>query len=370
MTFRRMFFIIFSFLFIQTPKAFSGEIDHFSRQGDKHFDATPAVNRIINEYLDILATKTQTCDRETIINNARFLMDTNFPAIKNELARVFKLEFDQANKVVAEAVNSGLAESDPVKHKQRLLALEAISRTQNFKSDSYQGFSGPRYDACCSYVMEVGGVEMGIDKVDHFLSAGFFLFQESEPKTELPKANAEYYWPHEVVKKAGGEAAALKYNTFSENSSWGLAGTGVKSYGDLAANYQGYLFYKELVDGPNPYLKCENSRWKKTRNFQIQDYADESWDESINCSSYFSEKGRDRVLKNIEKAKKIQCPRSPEICKRLKEKHKDKAQNFLHPLCLDPLSKHTQVETLIEDRAEVLRYINMSDILKGAGGAK
>ena len=59
---------------------------------------------------------------------------------------------------------------------------------------------------------------------------------------------------------------------------------GIYSYADLSANYQGYLFFKELTHSKNPYFVCEQDKWKKVRVFDISQYLDASWDERINCN--------------------------------------------------------------------------------------
>ena len=84
-----------------------------------------------------------------------------------------------------------------------------------------------------------------------------------------------------------GEIAALKYGDFTESSYYGYFGTGIYSYGDLAANYKGMQFWASITGNykptSQPLLICENNQWVKNYEFKWEDHVDALLDEGVNC---------------------------------------------------------------------------------------
>ncbi len=402
--------LIFLFLFSGYLSSAS-EVDNFSSANKKYLDATVMTNNLINIYLHQLAEKTTTCDRQTLLTNARYLMDTNFPRINKDLVKLIYSELPAFDPTKGEVMSHpALQPKKELKGSETVHAestetinspkqAETVDATSEKKSAEpsikilspeeqehylrahnsltsprkiYVGFQAPRYRGCCSSVVEVAGTKMGIDKIDHFLSNGFFLFLEHTTDRTPPNNGGEDAWPppEPVIRtEEQRKKDALKFNTFSEEASWGLSGTGIKSYGDMAANYQGYQFYKELIDGNNPYLKCKDGKWTQNREFNITNYADDSWNEAINCSSFNSEENRDIVFKNMKAMGIESCPISPESCAALTKKYGEDGKNFLHPKCRDPQSKHTFVEKAQSNLGEVMKFIEFKDLINGAKGA-
>ncbi len=62
------------------------------------------------------------------------------------------------------------------------------------------------------------------------------------------------------------------------------------SHGDLAANYKGMIFWRNLTTKyyatKNPYIKCIDEQFVLVRTFDWRDYVDQAWDEGINCNKY------------------------------------------------------------------------------------
>lgn len=126
-----------------------------------------------------------------------------------------------------------------------------------------------------SPVIRVGSVVVGIDKIGHFLSQGWFYYQkERELRAALPAASDD-----EVDRRV------RQYGHELEIGYLGLGGTGIYSYADLAANWQGLWFYRALLSGPDPYIAIEpNGRYRLAHQFHITDYVTDAWDEVINPS--------------------------------------------------------------------------------------
>jgi|GEM_PF-5368172 len=84
------------------------------------------------------------------------------------------------------------------------------------------------------------------------------------PKGQQGRMRRKLQEAYQKPKYAEAKAAL---GVGQEEGMWGLRGTGVKSHGDLAANYGGLLMYQDLLDGRG---------------------ATEAWDEGTNCSSFRS----------------------------------------------------------------------------------
>jgi hypothetical protein len=100
------------------------------------------------------------------------------------------------------------------------------------------------------------GINMGTDKIGHLFQQGY-----------------EYLRIYETAIAAGTSepaaiAAAVRYGTISEKGLYGLTLTGVYSNGDLAADYAGFKFYRNLFHEVRigeralpPLMRREGTRW-------------------------------------------------------------------------------------------------------------
>lgn len=339
---------------------YSAEVDHFlylkemskPKGSVKLVDLNQETNKVINGYLEQLAKKAKSCtDREDILNKTRIIFDTNFPDVTNDL---LEASFDKNNVA---------------------LEHQAIALS-NITPPLYQGFVPPHYSGCCAPVVKLGNSTVGMDKIDHFLSHGFMYYTVYTTKRE---SQTNVYGDSEtkIVPRTDSDEKRMndvyELGDLQEESTWGLAGSGVKSYGDLAANYSGLQFYKNLLDGDDPYLKCVDDKLVVNRKFKIEEYVDDSWDESINCSSFNSQSNRDIVLKNMKDLGFEKCPVDAAKCAALVEKYKGAAAHILHPLCQNPKSEHTQVEkprNIFFSTLKAMQFLEFNDLKKAAKGAK
>lgn len=173
-----------------------------------------------------------------------------------------------------------------------------------------------------NYVIQVGDTKVGVDKLSHFMTEGF-----------------DYYEKH---KKGASLDEVLKIGEDEENGGYGLATTGIKSHGDLMANYQGFQFCKQLIEGPNPYLVCENGKWTQKRKFDWKEYVNPGFDESINCSEYTTKAMEEKVdkataelMKSHNQGPPFTCPLDLEKCDSIKTFVTDPTayQAIVHPRC-------------------------------------
>lgn len=116
----------------------------------------------------------------------------------------------------------------------------------------------------CSTV-KLGGVLMGTDKVDHFLSTGW------------------RYWNR---ARRGTLDTSIRYGTRTERTYLGLATSDTFSFADLHANWQGYQFYSSLLDPDRGLFTADGGRVERVRDFDWADWTDWRWDELLDPSVY------------------------------------------------------------------------------------
>ena len=79
--------------------------------------------------------------------------------------------------------------------------------------------------------------------------------------------------------------------------------TGAFSLADPEANYQGFLFYKQLCHGDELPLNRRDDRWHFSGSFSLRDYIYPKWDESWNPNVYSK-----RRWKGIRATMASYCP--------------------------------------------------------------
>jgi hypothetical protein len=331
------------------------EVDDFSPVTGPAKDAAPIINSATNALLDELVellnkSDLSGCDDPKKYQLALKKLDQNFTAIGNGLragpelrqllTRIGKDPQNQSKHLgrLVEVQNTWLAEF-PLNQREwftNLFSSIDYFGPRETKGSIYDGLSLP---TCCTARLNINGIYLGLDKVDHFFGNGGLLFEEfqaSAGSSESVEARLE---------------RIMKINVRQEHTLWGLKGLSPKSYGDLAANWQGIQFYRRLFDESPRYLDCRQGRFQRhpRRLFAIQEYMDESWNEATNCSSFASQADLDQFRKNLRKAG-MQCPVKPEVCKKLVAKHKADplfTTYALSPLCGQPDKAFTPVEEAI-----------------------
>lgn len=186
--------------------------------------------------------------------------------------------------------------------------------------------------------IKLGGEYIGTDKLGHFFDQGF-----------------EYYKRWTLNES---EVDALQIGKGSEESFFGKATTGVKSYGDLSANYSGYLFWRKVNESNDPYFKCENGTWRQVKEFKWADFVNPTWDEGINCSEYATPEMQAAIEENLAKLEErskrqnknqsYTCPVNPSACMQIAKLHR--AKFFVSPKCRDILKKSNGGVEVIEKK--------------------
>ncbi|HWU43034.1 MAG TPA: hypothetical protein VN132_06330, partial [Bdellovibrio sp.] len=274
--------ILFISLLCWSPRpVFAKETDNFTGRYQRLEDSTAVLDQEMNNRLK---------EVEKAANKEKFPCDENG-------FRKLRVLFHEQNQdtLFVGSMESWAEDSDKVK-----------KREASPKESIYNGVleNGIFFDRLkLASTIKVNGTLVGTDKLGHFMDEGF-----------------EFFTTYRRTKY--NMKTALSGPLGEEKGMYGQDSTGVISYGDISANYQGILFYQNLVEGPHPYFGCVNNQWKQVRNFTFADYVDASWDEGINCSKVVS--NPDQFKKNIEKleadakksngSQRYQCPVDPALC--------------------------------------------------------
>jgi hypothetical protein len=114
--------------------------------------------------------------------------------------------------------------------------------------------------------IQLAGVLLGTDKIDHFWVQGYDYFRVSKDGLEPERA--------------------VRWGTRTELGIWGEATTGVFSYADLAANYDGYQFYATLLSPTSGIVRDDEGCVRMVRPFDWAEWIDWHYDEALNPSVY------------------------------------------------------------------------------------
>jgi hypothetical protein len=182
------------------------------------------------------------------------------------IARQFKTT--PGSKSLEEFVGENLSKDNIYPTQPKFLEMSILSNTRFYLK--YSGLS-PN--------LQIGGYYFGADKLSHFASTG-----------------RRYYRRYLRMKKKGyseDEAveAAIRYGLLNERSVLGWWASGVFSYADMEANYQGLRYYMKMCSsGETRYLsQNEAGKWELAIKPDVADYVSGYWDETFN-HSYFSKK--------------------------------------------------------------------------------
>jgi hypothetical protein len=292
----------------------SAEIDSLTGRGLALPDSSRALERRFDEALAAGVRRaneaSEGCDEDAL-----------YRALRRSLATPF------IGHVIAESLND-----DESLARRRILREVSIYRDLGLLDNVSVHWKD------LSAVVRAGDVLIGVDKLGHFFVEGW-----------------EYF---EIAEQAGeGVAAALDWGERTERTYFGRYTTGVHSYADLVANFEGMRFWMRVLgrgDDPldagwranRPYVKCGRRffiagerRWRLSRALDLADYVTPAWDEAVNCCSY-----RNREIEALVQARIAElsaaagtdytCPLDPDACARARERYGEWAPRLLHPVCL------------------------------------
>lgn len=262
------------FIFILCHGAIASEIDSFNIDIKTLKDASPLLNSEVNHSIQLAIKESMeaypdTCNKKSLVN-----------ILKKKLAR------------------EGISH-----HEHFAMESDLIDKVDRRKSKSiYRNFSFKEMSLVYIYPRAMGktinldGHLVGTDKIGHFFAEGFLYYNN-------------YFKKGRELKEALIFAADVHEGFLAARF------TGVISYGDLVANFNGYRFWSQIFkdnsdllnETDTAYIYCKENKWIQNRQFRWDSFVDSGWDESRNCSKLFSQTEVDKVKKHLNKVELAKC---------------------------------------------------------------
>ncbi|SDO94818.1 hypothetical protein [Desulforhopalus singaporensis] len=192
-----------------------------------------------------------------------------------------------------------------------------------------------------SNVVRIRDQLIGLDKIGHFFAEGWNYFEQ----TQEDNATIE---------------TAIAWGTELEEGTFGYLTTGIFSYADLVANFNGFRFWNGLrkkTKDPietviadfftSQQISCNFDlfasikkrkivrKWVLGKKFDISEYVDGSWNEANNCNRYKDTAIEAKVTARIAEVRPgFLCPEDRTVCMKASKKYDGYAKYLLHPQCL------------------------------------
>lgn len=203
--------------------------------------------------------------------------------IKEEILSVLEISNASDDEISCEDITFKIAERFKTKAKRKLFETWSNEHLVHkmYPDNPYYFFQSIYQNSSRFYLRYSGispniqtkGIYFGVDKLSHFGSTGRRYLKHYLSRIREGLSN-------EAALKS-----AIRYGLSNEASVLGLWPSGVFSYGDMEANYQGFKFYKRFcLDEENSYLKNINGKWVLNSAPEIRDYVNPFWDETFNLS--------------------------------------------------------------------------------------
>lgn len=271
-------------------------------------DELVELDNYVNEHIELSLSDLPSCEASSTSSSSQIPPELYKALKKNLIGRDFFAR-------VITAIEKWVEENEHISKRKNPLN-KSIYRSVGFFDWSLIPFVG------IASSIKVNGVIMGSDKLGHFFADGNENF--------------------ETYLKNGDLFEALNVGIRNEEGLYGLAADGVKSYGDLASNYSGLLFWISIIGTDHPYIICKDGIYQKARTFTWTDYVNDSWDEGINCSEFRNSglgSGFEQEVLDEMKRQNLSCPADEESCKNLTTF--EFAECFVSPACWNLAHKPT-----------------------------
>lgn len=315
--------LIMALSLLATP-AFASEVDSFHRRFEPLADALPVLNEKANQLF-----------REAII-------EANLKGPGCQQKKLYRSLRKRFRNHVFDQFNKWLIDTDRVEKIVTPIRQTIYGDFNVFQSPIQGGYA--RVIDPTGVILNVNGIRVGNDKFEHFMGSGFRYFET-------------YYL------KGGSLESALAIGWRAETGYMGAMMTGVMSYADMVANFQGMRFWNHMLQehddifGENigPYLECEKEQWAIVKPIDFSIYVDAAFDEGINCSRFRTDNMTQRVLGRIAQleqrdpeGRSYACPLDAEALERMDYKYapigpwliNTQGHQSMENLDIDPPSRH------------------------------
>lgn len=131
-----------------------------------------------------------------------------------------------------------------------------------------------------SSTMNINGIYFGTDKIGHFISFGIRYMSMYQKYTKRGLSHDQ------AIRKL------VKFGINSEIYLVGTFATGVVSFADMEANFQGFLFFSSLCNQNSDfhYKQDKSGRWKLIGELDIRKHITPEFDESYNENHFRSDR--------------------------------------------------------------------------------
>ncbi|MFA6237828.1 MAG: hypothetical protein WC635_10910 [Bacteriovorax sp.] len=273
----------------------AAEVDHFTRRNEELSDSSALLNQKANEAVSLVIDK---------LNHVS-------PGCKPE-ALYPELRYYFANAM------SGAFTKDVIANdlfiKREIFVSDSVYQDWGFFDGASLGLQVmQRLGVSISPLVRVGNIVVGTDKFEHMFGRGY-----------------KYFVKNYIESK--GIMNAVKFGIFGEKFILGglKFETGVFSYGDLSANFNGMRFWNHMLQkhddilgaqyNVGPYIYCKNNQWVKGKDIDFTNYIDNAFDEGINCSKFTNPKALAKFTSRIN-GMGFSCPIRPEAIAPLLNKY-------------------------------------------------
>jgi hypothetical protein len=334
----RFFVVLFLIVKVATIVCFAAEIDSVTTRNVKLGDSRVAINKIFNQRIkEGIDRANQKRIEFHVVGDLELKQEGEYCDEDDLYRELRKAIFE------SDLVTWGVKGYNLDKQLRSLLAMKSYSLSLNdsiYRDINYiEGISLNLKEL--SDVVNIDGNLIGVDKIGHFFAEGWHYFEmtEFEGKTVYD---------------------ALGWGKDKESGLFGYSTTGIFSFADLVANYNGMRFWNKVLlkqDDPlkgmiarlfeRPYVTCDVQiiasikageivkAWEYNKPFDIADYVDGSWDEGNNCNSYADPIIEDKVTKRIRNVDPtFACPYREAACSGARAKYGKFSRYLLHPHCL------------------------------------
>ena len=239
--------------------ALSLETDNFLTWGIELKDSSSDINKYINNHIQSTLDKLNLKKRSLKCDKVRNKIILDFRGLITHPMEHW-IEKTLGEEKVFPSENQ---------YDDREYFMMSVYGTKNFDVSKY--FS-------LSRTININGIYFGTDKLSHWMSTGERYYRKY-------KRNFSKF---ENKEKAFKEA--INYGIFLDRFILGGISSGVFSYADLEANFQGLLFNRNFCEAGEAknLITLEKGKWVLQHQVDVRDYVNPNFDETFNPSLYSS----------------------------------------------------------------------------------
>lgn len=322
-----------------TLQAYSAEVDQFTHRSQQLTDSTKLIDTEIKRLVN------------QSVNEANKEMKGFF----SQTSCGSDETFDNARQILLTKLYKNLVTQNPIGILESFANKNASKKATRLEDSIYASTSSSivkKYGL--SPVIQIGKTQIGTDKLGHFINEGYTFFLNSKGQ-EDPLQRSKL---------------VLTNSQNSENDMYGTKTTFIKSYADMAANYEGFNFWKNMCFenfsrdeygkrkqkkcSPESFIQCQNGEWSlnPTHTISIAEFVSSAWDEGINCSLYSTPEFTKSVYNEMNKRTgsfqgnpERPCPADIQECKNIQIKYSQFQvyDQIISPPCLEIAKNRPQV---------------------------